>query len=146
MIIKRQTKDNKKKGTPKKLWFCPHRFYCSSSSWRWGTMDPWHDRRERWSESSWQIIPHLHHNTGWIVTWNRHLKPAQISPEQYLWDQLHKHTKTDPLQSILAQLEKQPGTSNNNNNYNINNGPFINNPTHEHSTSYTELDNNHGKS
>ena len=67
-----------------------------------------------------------------------------MSAEQYLCDQLHKHTKTDPLGSILTQLEKQPGASNNNNN--INNGPFINNPTHEYSTLCKELDNNHRKS
>ena len=85
----------------------------------------------------------MHHKTGQLVTQNRqHIKPTQISVEQYLWDQLHKHAKTDPLKSILTQLEKQPDTSNNNN---INNGPFINNPTHEHSTSYNELENNYRK-
>ena len=72
------------------------------------------------------------------------MKPTQISADQYLWNQLHKQTKTDPLGSILIQLEKQPGASNNNNN--INNGPFINNPTHEHSTLYKEPANNHRKS
>ena len=27
-------------------------------------------------------------------------------------DQLHKHTKTDPLENILTQLEKQPAANN----------------------------------
>ena len=30
----------------------------------------------------------------------------QISTEQYLPDQLHKHIKTDPLENILEQLAK----------------------------------------
>ena len=79
--------------------------------------------------------------TGRVVTQNRqHIKPAQISAEQYLCDQLHKHTKTDSLESILTQLDKQPVTSNNNDN--IYNGPHRNNTTHEHSMSHKELDNN----
>ena len=81
--------------------------------------------------------------TGILVTQNRHVKPTQVSDEQYIWDQLHKHTKTDPLESILTKLEKQPDASNYNNN--INNGLFINNQTHEHSFLHKELDNNHRK-
>ena len=82
--------------------------------------------------------------TGRLVTQNRqHIKPTQISAEQYLWDQPHKHTKIDPLEGILTQLQKQPVTSNNKNN--ICNGPHRNNTTHEHSTLYKELDNNQTK-
>ena len=33
------------------------------------------------------------------------MKPTEISAEQYLFDQLNKHTKTDPLESILIQLQ-----------------------------------------
>ena len=47
--------------------------------------------------------------TGWLVTRDRkHIKPTQITAEQYLWDQIQKHTTTDPLEDILKQLEKQP--------------------------------------
>ena len=68
----------------------------------------------------------------------------QISVKQYLWDQVHKHTKTDPLESILTQLEKKLGANNNNNN--INNGPFINIPTHDYSTLHKEPGNDNRKS
>ena len=78
-----------------------------------------------------------------IVKQNRqHIKPTQISIEQYLCDQLHKHTKTDPLESILTQLEKQPPASNNNNS--IYNGPHRN-TTYGHSMSHKELDINQRK-
>ena len=45
---------------------------------------------------------HIHiTKTGRLVTQNRqHLKPTQISAEQYLWGQLHKHTKTDPIRKF----------------------------------------------
>ena len=37
-----------------------------------------------------------------LVTQNRqHIKQTPISAEQYLWDKLHKHIRTDPLESIL---------------------------------------------
>ena len=49
-------------------------------------------------------------------------------------------TKTEPLYSILTQLEKQPDTSNNNTN--ISNELVINNTTHDHKTSDTEHENN----
>ena len=83
---------------------------------------------------------------GQPISRNRHhVKPTQISAEQHLWDQLQKHTKSDALGNILTQLEKQPGTSNNNNN-SINNWPFINNQTHEYSTPCKEPDSNQRKS
>ena len=43
VIVKRQTKDDKSRYTPKGS----HRVYCSSSMRGWGTVDPWHNRRER---------------------------------------------------------------------------------------------------
>ena len=63
---------------------------------------------------------HIHiTKRGQLVTQNRqHIKPTQISTEQYLWDQLHKHIKTDPLENILTQLEIQTAASNNNTNIN----------------------------
>ena len=50
---------------------------------------------------------HIHiTNTGRLVIQNRqHIKPTQISAEQYLCEQLQKHTKTDPLENIHTQLE-----------------------------------------
>ena len=35
-----------------------------------------------------------------------HVKPTQMTVEQYLWNQLDKHIVTDPLEDILKQLEK----------------------------------------
>ena len=58
----------------------------------------------------------------------KHIKPAQIIAEQYLQDQLQKHTTTDPLEDILKQFEKQPCTSNM---HIIKNRPCTNNPAHE---------------
>ena len=47
VIVKRQTKDDKRQRYSQDLCFYPHRIYCSGSMRRWGTMDPWHVRRER---------------------------------------------------------------------------------------------------
>ena len=34
--------------------------------------------------------------TGWLITRNsQHVKPTQITAEQYLWDQLDEHIVTD---------------------------------------------------
>ena len=65
---------------------------------------------------------HDHHNRSYIihitktvqlVIQNRqHIKPTQISAEQYLCQQLQKHTKTDPLENILIQLEQQQMATN----------------------------------
>ena len=85
----------------------------------------------------------MHHKTGRLVTQNRqHIKLTPISAKQYLCNQLYKHIKTDPLESILNQINRQLGASNDNTN--IVNGPVTNNPTPEHST--TDMDNNHEKS
>ena len=44
--------------------------------------------------------------TGRLVTQNRqHLRPTQKSAKQYLLDQLHKHTKTDPLEHFNTNSE-----------------------------------------
>ena len=72
------------------------------------------------------------------------IKATPISSKQYLWDQLHKHIRTDPLESILHQLDKQPDASNDN--MSIVNGPHTNNPTYAHSTLNTDMDNSLEKS
>ena len=47
--------------------------------------------------------------TGRIITHNRqHIRPTPISAEHNLCNQLSKHTKTDPLNTILDHLEKHP--------------------------------------
>ena len=82
--------------------------------------------------------------TGRLVTWNRqHIKPTQISAEQYLHGQLYEHTKTDALENILTQPEKWPAANNISNN--IYNGPYRNNTTHEHPTVHKEQENNKGE-
>ena len=45
--------------------------------------------------------------TGQLIIRNsKHVKPTWITVEQYLWDQLDKHTVTDPLEDILKQIVK----------------------------------------
>ena len=81
--------------------------------------------------------------TGRIVTCNRqHIKPTPITAEHYLCDKLHKLIKTDPLENILAQLEKQPSTYNIINN--TDNGQNSHNKTHGYTTVHDEQ-NNHQK-
>ena len=47
--------------------------------------------------------------TGRIITGNRqHIKPAPLYVEHYLCSQLNKHTKIDPLNTILDHLDKHP--------------------------------------
>ena len=41
-----------------------------------------------------KVLPKL------VIQNRQHIKPTQISAEQYLWDLLHKHIKTDPLENI----------------------------------------------
>ena len=78
--------------------------------------------------------------TGEIVTCNRqHIKPVQISAEQYLHDQLYKHIKTDLLENVLEQLNKQPPTSNMGSN--TEKAQHNNNATHGHRTPYQTQDN-----
>ena len=38
---------------------------------------------------------------------SKHVKTTQITAKRYLWDQLHKHKMTDPIEDILKQLENQ---------------------------------------
>ena len=46
--------------------------------------------------------------TGQLITRNsKHVKPTQITAEQYLCDQLDKHIVIDPLDDILGHTEKQ---------------------------------------
>ena len=64
---------------------------------------------------------HNHHNrsykicitkTGRIITCNRwHIKTTNICAEHYLHSQLNKHTKTDPLNTIMDYLNKNPHPS-----------------------------------
>ena len=81
--------------------------------------------------------------TGKMVTCNRqHMKPATISAEHYLWDQLCKHTKSDLLDNILAQLEKQPFACNIISN--TDNGQNRSNTKHNHTIGH-EIQDNHQK-
>ena len=57
--------------------------------------------------------------------------------------ELQKHTKTDLLENILTQLEKQPTATNIINN--TDNGPHSNNTTHDHQTACKEQDNSQTK-
>ena len=80
---------------------------------------------------------HIHiTKTGRLVTQNRqHIKPTQISAEQYLHEQLQKHTKVDPLENILTQLKNnqlQPILSI------TDNGPHTINTTHDHTIMHEE--------
>ena len=44
--------------------------------------------------------------TGCLINRNStHTKATPITAEQYIWDQLDKHTKTDPLRDFLKQHE-----------------------------------------
>ena len=67
----------------------------------------------------------------------------QTSDEQYLHEQLCRHTKTNPTENILTQLEKQQAASNIN--HYIYNGPHRNNTTHKLPTVHREKDNNQRK-
>ena len=50
--------------------------------------------------------------TGQLISSNsKHVKPTQITAEQYLWDQLDNNIVRDPLEDILKQLEKQTHTN-----------------------------------
>ena len=96
---------------------------------------------------------HSHHDrsynihitkTGRLVTWNRqHIKLTQISAEQYLCAQLQKHTRTDPLQNILTQLEKQHHTTSIS--HYTNNAPNHNNITPDQATASEGQDNSQRK-
>ena len=79
--------------------------------------------------------------TGRLATQNRqHIKPKQISAEQYLHEQLRKHIKTDPLENIHTQLKKQPTAINIINN--IDSGTHTINITYNLTTTHKEQDNN----
>ena len=130
VIIKRQTKDDKNKETSKNYVSVPIGstvgIWVYGESWTHGTIEGKADQNHH---------DRSHHicitKTGRLATQNgQHVSATQISAEQYLWHHPQKHTKTDPLENILTQLEKQPDASNNYNN--INNGTFIKNPKHEH--------------
>ena len=47
--------------------------------------------------------------TGRIITHNRqHIRPTPITAENFLHNQLSKHTKTDPLDAILDHIQRHP--------------------------------------
>ena len=98
----RQTKHDKNQGTL--------RNYVSVTTG--STVAVQHEDRGQWTHGSVEGKgDHKHHERsynicitkmGGLVTRDRkHLKPAQITAEQYLQGQLQKHTKTDPLEDIL---------------------------------------------
>ena len=60
------------------------------------------------------------------------MKPIQIFAEQYLCAQLQKHTRTDQLENILTQLEKQHHTTSFS--FYTNNAPHSNNITPDDAT------------
>ena len=45
---------------------------------------------------------------GWLITRkSKHVKPTQVTSEQYPWDQLDKCIVKDHLEGILKHIEKQ---------------------------------------
>ena len=43
---------------------------------------------------------------------SKHVKAAAITAEEYLWDQLDKNTKPDPVDEFLKQYEQQHKNTN----------------------------------
>ena len=94
---------------------------------------------------------------GWLITRkSKHMKPTQLTSEQYIWDQLDKYTVTDPLEDILKQLEKQTHTNHTHTQSewlrNTQHGTHTNNTIHENlttnnreSSSLTKRDVNNGQ-
>ena len=135
-IIKRQTKNDKDKDTSKNVVSLP---MGSTVVVQYKDGGPWtHGMIEGKCDCN-------HHNrsyiicitkTGRLVTWSRqHIKPTQVSAEQYLCVQLQKHTKKDQLDNIPTQIEKQQMATNIINN--TDNGPHSIN-THDHTTADDE--------
>ena len=67
------------------------------------------------------------------------MTPTPISVEHYLCDQFHKYIKANPLENILAQLEKQPSAYNTINS--TDNGQNSSNITHVYTTVHEEQGN-----
>ena len=84
---------------------------------------------------------HNHHDRSFhiCITKIGRLVRQHIKPTKYLHEQLQKHTKTDPPENILTQLEKQPTATNIINN--IDNGPHSINTTHDYQTAHKGQDN-----
>ena len=112
VLVNRQIKDGKHQGTP--------RNYVSILTgstvvvqWKdggWWTHGP---REGKGNHNHIERLYNIHiTKIGQLVTRDRkHIKPTQITAEQYLPDQLQKHT-TDPLENILRQFKNQANTSN----------------------------------
>ena len=102
MIVKRQTIHDKGRDTPKMYVSIPIGSTVAvqledGGPWTHGTIEG-NGNQNHYGRSYHICIP----KTDRLVTQNRqHIKPIPISAEQYLWDQLHKHIRTDPLESIL---------------------------------------------
>ena len=120
-LVCSQTKDDKNQDTPRNYVSIPTGstvvVQCEDGGpWTHGTVEGKCDNNHH--ESSYNINIT---KTGWLVSRDRkHIKPTQITADQYLQDQLQKHTSTDLLEDIL----KQPSTSNM---HTINNGPCTKN-------------------
>ena len=84
----------------------------------WTVVVQWEDRVP-WTHGT--VVDkgdHNHHNrsykiqvtkTGRITTHKRqHIRPTPITAENYLCNQVNKHTKTDPLDAILDHIQKHP--------------------------------------
>ena len=108
-LVNRPVKDDKNQGTPRKYVSIPTgstvAVQCKDGGpWTHGTLEGKGNHNHQ--EKSYNICIT---KTGWLVTRERkHIKPTQITAEQYLWDHLQKHATTDPLEDILKQYEKQP--------------------------------------
>ena len=113
MLVSRKTKNYKNQGTPRSYVSIPTGSNVAvqpkdGGLWTHGTTEGKgnHNHHERFHT--------IHITKTWLlVTRDRkHLKPTHIAAEQYLWDQLQKHTTTDPLEDILYQFENQAHTGN----------------------------------
>ena len=69
-------------------------------------MNPLHNSREGRPESQQQIIYNMHNKNQQLITRDRkQIKATSITAEHYLWDQLDRIAKTDPLKDFLKTCE-----------------------------------------
>ena len=142
VLVDKETKDDKNQGTPINYVSIPTGFtvvvqHEDGGLWTHGTVEGKGDHNHH--EISYNI--HIS-KTGELVNKDRkHIQPAQITSEQYLQDQLQKHTTSDLREDILKQLEKQPHTSNT---HTVNNRPCTTNQTHKCISPSKGLDNKQG--
>ena len=105
MLVNKQTKDDKIQGTPRKyvsiLIGSTVMVQCEDGGpWTHGTIEGKgnHIHHERFYNV------HITQTRQLVPRDRKHIKPTQMTAEQYLWDQLQKHT-TDLLEDILKQLK-----------------------------------------